>query len=146
MLFTSVPKKPISAHMGQPYTRKPKRVLNPSNFEPEGHDIIVVRYEDGAEVSKADIEAMMNYVQKEWPNRKLLLIDHQASFSFSSDAIVSLATMPTYFLAICSLTYSDFQQNAMLALFNILNLSIPFDVVRDKSAAISFLRNPISQH
>ena len=69
-------------------------------------DIVTIRHCQAAEITKENIRENLQKIQTAYPQKRLLLIDHCYSYSFTCDAVIALKQL-TYFNKIASLVYSE---------------------------------------
>ena len=102
-------------------------------------DIVTICHCQGVEITAQHIHENISLIQQIYPHKRLLLIDHQHSYSFSFDAIMALKQF-TYFYRIAVVVYNQRMLEHEKQSIMWLMCQVPFDVFLDRDEATRFLR------
>jgi hypothetical protein len=101
-------------------------------------DIVVIRHRYGCQIHRDDIRDSLRLIQKDYPDRRLLLVDHEQRYDLDWSAVNELDGLD-YFRAIAVLTYSENARLEVEGVCNYIDFPVPFEVFDDLDEALDFL-------
>ena len=102
-------------------------------------DIVAIRHRFGCQIASDDIRESLRLVQENYPDRKLLLVNHERRYDLDWSAVNELGGLD-YFRAIAVLTYSEDVRLEVEGACNYIDFPVPFEVFDDLDDALEFLR------